>query len=241
MYNTMVAAHTGFGIHPDNTMASFVEGIQSGAHILEVDVRVSQDGVALLLHDDSPYLHLHTYEQLNQPDIRQLLGPVYQDHAIVTLEQVLRESDSLGMKLNLDLKTAAAIDPTVNLIRQYGAEKRVFITGCSDTLTQRYPDIQVMMNTPDELSLEQMERYGEFADIICREAIQGGYVGLNMNGFTCLPPVVDRAHASGLMVWVYTINSYEVMEWFLRMQVNAITTREPHWLTELINNSNKLW
>lgn len=54
MYNTMVAAHTGFGIHPDNTMASFVEGIQSGAHILEVDVRVSQDGVALLQHDDSP-------------------------------------------------------------------------------------------------------------------------------------------------------------------------------------------
>lgn len=240
MHNTLVAAHTGCGIHPDNTMASFDEGIQFGADIIEVDVRVSQDGVAILLHDDSPYLHTHTYDQLNKADVRRLLDPVYQDHEVATLEQVLRVSDSMGMKLNLDLKSVDAIDPTVRLIRQFGAQKRTFITGCSDNITRLYPDIQVMLNTPDELSMEQMERYGEFAEDICREVQQNGYVGLNMNGFTCLPPIVKRAHALGLLVWVYTVNFSSAMEWFLGMQVDAITTREPNILKELKNEIKKL-
>jgi len=235
MRNTMVAAHTGCGVYPDNTMASFHEGIQFGADIVEVDVRVSQDGIAILLHDDSPYLHTHTFEQLNKPAIRLLLDVMYRDHEIATLEQVLQYSDSLGIKLNLDIKTVDAIDPTVRLIHQFEAQKRVFITGCSDNITVRYPDIQVMLNTPDDLSLEQMERYGDFAEAICSQALQGGYVGLNMNGFTCLPPIVMRAHAAGMMVWVYTVNFRPVMEWFLKMQVDAITTREPLDLIALKN------
>ncbi|OBZ12636.1 glycerophosphodiester phosphodiesterase [Bacillus sp. FJAT-26390] len=233
MHNTMIAAHTGCGIHPDNTMASFVEGIQLGSDIVEVDVRVSQDGKAILLHDDSPYLHIYTYEQLNNPSIRPLLDPIYSEYEIATLEQVLQVSDRLGLKLNVDIKTVDAIDATVSLIRQFEAQKRVFITGCSDNITVRYPDIQVMLNTPDDLSIEQMERYGDFADAICSEALQGGYAGLNMNGFTCLPPIVIRAHAVGLMVWVYTVNFRSAMEWFLKMQVDAITTREPKVLMEL--------
>ncbi|MGO4184943.1 glycerophosphodiester phosphodiesterase [Paenibacillus sp. TAF43_2] len=227
MHNTMVAAHTGCGVYPDNTMTSFEEGIKFGADIVEVDVRITQDGIAILLHDDSPYLHSHTFEQLNNPDIRPLLDPIYKDHEIATLEQVLKLSASLGIKLNLDIKTVDAIDPTVRLIHQFEAQKRVFITGCSDNITVRYPDIQVMLNTPDDLTLEQMERYGDFAEAVCSEAKQAGYAGLNMNGFTCLPPIVIRAHALGLKVWVYTVNFRSAMEWFLRMKVDAITTRAP--------------
>jgi glycerophosphoryl diester phosphodiesterase len=240
MSKTMVAAHTGCGIHPDNTMASFLEGMEFGADIVEVDVRVSQDNMAILLHDDSTYLRTHTYEQLNKPDFRPLLDPVYQDHEIATLEQILRVSDPFGTKLNLDLKTTASIEPTIRLIRQFGAQKRIFITGCSDTITTHNPDIQVMLNTPDELSLEQMERYDEFAESICREARQGGYAGLNMNGFTCRQEIVDKAHDSGLLVWVYTINDRPTMEWFLGKRVDAITTRKPKILMELIRTSKNL-
>ncbi|MGG1636140.1 glycerophosphodiester phosphodiesterase [Paenibacillus sp. NRS-1760] len=227
MHNTMIAAHTGCGVYPDNTMASFREGVNIGADIVEVDVRITKDGIAILLHDDSPYLHSHTFEQLNNPDIRPLLDPIYRNHEIATLEQVLQLSASLGIKLNLDIKTVDAIDPVIRLIHKFEAQKQVFITGCSDNITVRYPDIQVMLNTPDDLTLEQMERYGDFAEAVCRDAKQGGYAGLNMNGFTCLPPIVIRAHALGLKVWVYTVNFRSAMEWFLRMQVDAITTREP--------------
>ncbi len=237
MRRTMVAAHTGCGIHPDNTMASFFEGMELGADIVEVDVRVTREGRAILLHDDSPYLRTHAYEQLNDSSVRGLLDPIYAEHEIATLEQVLKASDPQGTKLNLDLKSADSIEPTVRLIREFEAQKRTFITGCSDRITELYPDIQVMQNTPDWLTMEQMERYGEFAEAVCAEARRGGYAGLNMNGFTCLPPIVKYAHAAGLKVWVYTINERPLMEWFLGMGVDAITTRAPRLLLELANGA----
>jgi glycerophosphoryl diester phosphodiesterase len=237
---TWVAAHTGCGISPDNTMASFLEGIRSGADIVEVDVLVSCDATALLLHDDSPYLQLHTYEQLNEPAMRRLLGSAYEEHEIATLEQIIQVSEHLGTKLNLDLKSAASIEPTISLIRKYGAQKRAFITGYSESITTRYPDIQVMINTPVKLTMEQLDHYDSFAELVCREAQQGGYTGLNMNSQTCLPPIVDKAHAYGLTVWVYTVNEKQHIERFIQMGVDAITTRAPEVLLKALSRSSPI-
>jgi len=237
MRRTLVAAHTGCGIHPDNTMASFLEGMELGADIVEVDVRATREGRAVLLHDDSPYLRTCDYEQLNEPAVRQKLDPIYAEHEVATLEQVLRLSAPHGTKLNLDLKSVDSIEPTVKLIREFEAQSRAFITGCSDRMTELYPDIQVMRNTPDALTMEQMERYGDFAESVCADALRAGYAGLNMNGFTCLPPIVKQAHAAGLKVWVYTINERPLMEWFLGMGVDAITTRAPKLLLGLVGGA----
>lgn len=84
-----IAAHTGCGNAPDNTMESFMEGIQSGADIVEVDLRVAGDGTVILLHDDSPYLRECTYEQLNQYEIRTKLSSVYENYEIVKLTEIL--------------------------------------------------------------------------------------------------------------------------------------------------------
>lgn len=232
---TLVAAHTGCGISPDNTLASFIEGIESGADIVEVDVRASQEGMAILLHDDSPFLQSHTYDQLNHPDMRRLLSPAYAEHEIATLEQIMKVSDPLGTQLNLDLKSADSIEPTVKLIRHYRAQNRAFITGYSKSMTKLYPDIQVMLNTPVKLTAQQIDQYDEFAQYVCREARQEGYAGLNMNSQTCFPPMVSYAHTAGLTVWVYTVNEREQMERFIRMGVDAITTREPEVLMQALD------
>jgi glycerophosphoryl diester phosphodiesterase len=234
MHKTMIAAHTGCGVHPDNTFASFLEALALGADIAEVDVRATLEGTAILMHEDSPYLRTHSYEQLNKPDVRMLLDPAYEFHEIATLEQIFEESDSYGTLLNLDLKTNDAIEPAVRLIRRFGAQKRVYVTGCSDSIRERFPDIQVMLNTPDELTMHQKERYDQFAEYVCNEARRSGYAGLNMNGSTCLPQAVKCAHACGLMVWVYTVNEEQAMEWSLAMGVDAITTRKPKALLDVI-------
>ncbi|MCM3629774.1 hypothetical protein M3194_20755 [Paenibacillus glycanilyticus] len=113
MKRPMIGAHTGSGASPDNTLPSFMEGIRSGADIVEVDVHAEVDGTAVLLHDDSPYLLTHTFEQLNRPDMRRRLNPAYEEHEIATPEQILQLSDRLGTKLNIDLKSAASIEPAV--------------------------------------------------------------------------------------------------------------------------------
>ncbi|WP_090575863.1 glycerophosphodiester phosphodiesterase [Paenibacillus sp. OV219] len=232
MCRTLIAAHTGCGVHPDNTMASFYEAIAVGAHIAEVDVHASMDGTAILLHDDSPYLREYSYEQLKEPEMRVLLDPIYADFELATLEQVLRASDSERLLLNLDIKSEEAIEPTVRLVREREAQSRVFITG-HDLLAEHFPTIKVMLNTPTNLTEAESEQYDEFAERICQQALQGGYVGLNMHFSTCRRQVVDLAHASGLLVWVYTVNELEAMEALIRMDVDAITTRRPERLHNL--------
>ncbi|CAI6085576.1 glycerophosphodiester phosphodiesterase [Cohnella sp. JJ-181] len=229
-----VAAHTGCGESPDNTMASFLEGVDSGADIVEVDVHAAMDGTAVLLHDESLLLQTCTYEQLNRPEVRKRIDDAYLTHEVATLEQILQASESWGTSLNIDLKSAASIEPAVKLIRKYGAQRRIHITGYSASMTARYPDIPVMLNAPVELSREQLGDYDGYVRQLCNETKEAGYAGLNMHYRTCMPALVETAHAHGLSVWVYTVNERAEMERMISLGVDAITTRRPVALRKLL-------
>ncbi|RXZ82431.1 glycerophosphodiester phosphodiesterase [Paenibacillaceae bacterium] len=233
---TIAAAHTGCGDAPDNTWASFLEGVHTGAGIVEVDVRVTVDGTAILLHDDSPLLRQYSYTQLKAPELRTQLSDDYIEHELVQLEEILRYDGTDRPQLNLDLKEEGAIQPTVELIRQYNAQNRVFITGHSVGMTERYPDIRVLLNTPDVLPQDQGEGedYEAYAQQVCQEAADGGYYGLNMNYKTCRELVVELARTNQLAVWVYTVNDRDDMAYFADVGVDAITTRKPLLLRDVL-------
>ncbi|MCU6793733.1 glycerophosphodiester phosphodiesterase [Paenibacillus sp. WQ 127069] len=228
-----IAAHTGCGNAPDNTMESCMEGIQSGADIVEVDLRVAGDGTVILLHDDSPYLRECTYEQLNQYEIRTRLSSVYENYEIVKLADILQIAKQYDVQLNLDIKTVDTIEPVIQLVREYNMVDRVYITGCSENITNRYHDIQVVFNTPKKFTPEESDNYSLHAAKECEEAVLRSYYGLNMDYATCRQEIVELAHASGLAVWVYTVNDSEAMQSFIQMGVDAITTRDVTKLTEL--------
>jgi glycerophosphoryl diester phosphodiesterase len=55
-----------------------------------------------------------------------------------------------------------------------------------------------------------------------------------MNYRTCFEPIVETAHEHGLILWVYTVNEPTEMDRFIRMGVDAITTRKPEMLLSLL-------
>jgi len=233
----LIGAHTGSGQAPDNTLASFMEGIESGADVVEVDLRVTRDGTVVLLHDDTPNLREWSYEQLNEPANRIKVDEIYADHEIATLEQVLRLAQEHRVQLNLDIKSGDAVVPTIELVRAIDASGIVFITGCSEGIAGRYDGIRVVYNTPDELSEAEWSDYEAWADRQCELAQDSGAYGLNMDFRTCRPEIVDRAHARGLAVWVYTVNDPAWQRQFADMGVDEITTRAVGTLTQLRSGS----
>ncbi len=47
-----IAAHRGgAATHPENTLPAFAEAVRLGAHMIELDVAISRDGVLVLMHD----------------------------------------------------------------------------------------------------------------------------------------------------------------------------------------------
>ncbi|WP_028550570.1 glycerophosphodiester phosphodiesterase [Paenibacillus sp. UNC451MF] len=232
-----IGAHTGCDNTPYNTVESFREGIRLGADIVEVDIRITREGTLVLLHDDSSYLHEYTYEQLNQQSVRSRISPLYERLEIVKLTDILDIAKEHSIKLNLDIKTSAAIEPVVELIQRRHCVEQVFITGCSENITSRHKDIKVVLNTPTKLTEEEKSNYALYIDKVCRDGEEGHYYGLNMHHETCRPELVEAAHKRGLAVWVYTVNDPDRMRRCIQSGVDAITTKEVAILSELRRRS----
>lgn len=229
----MIGAHTGCDHTPFNSLESLWKGIRLGADIAEVDIRMARDGTLILLHDDSPYIHEYAFEQLNQQHIRSQISPLYETLEIVRLEDILIIAKQHGILLNLDIKTTAAIEPVVELVRRHDCVEQVYVTGCSENITSRHPDIKVVLNTPTRLTVEEQSNYALYLEKVCNDGEEGHYYGLNMHQDTCRPELVEAAHAKGLAVWVYTVNDLDRMQDFVRSGVDAITTKEVAALVEL--------
>ncbi|WP_309122837.1 glycerophosphodiester phosphodiesterase [Paenibacillus sp.] len=232
MNRTWIGAHTGCGDAPDNTWASYLEGVASGADIVEVDVLTARDGTLLLLHDDKPELKSHGFAELNEPGLRARVAPRHGEHELARLDDVLRHAAMHRIRLNLDLKSLEAIDPALALVRMYGAEELAFVTGCSAGMPERHPDVPALWNAPTAAPPAGEEQ--AYAEAVCETAVRLGYRGINLNKATCSETVVRSAQAAGLSVWVYTVNEPEEMRRFAAMGVDAITTRRPKTLRECL-------
>ncbi len=104
----LIIGHRGAaGLAPENSMESLLAGIDSGADMLEFDVRLTSDKVPILAHDSK--LHGHKISSTRYSKLRKA-GPV------TTLRNAL---DALFGKiyLNLEFKPATGVDEVFNLIK----------------------------------------------------------------------------------------------------------------------------
>ena len=99
---TLLESHRGIeGDVPENSWPAVKLGHHFGADLIEVDVQLSQDGVAFLRHNytlpDGRWCHTVCWEELRQLEIDGELLP--------NLEDVLIWARDMGAHLSLDMKT----------------------------------------------------------------------------------------------------------------------------------------
>ena len=127
--------------HWENTMPAFAAAMASGADMLETDVRLSADGVPVLMHDETVDRTTNgtgLVKELTFAQLRALnAGDKNEACTIPTLEELLAALAPTGMLLNLEVKEYwyagneerchACIDACVELVEKYGfADKMVF-------------------------------------------------------------------------------------------------------------------
>lgn len=138
----LVAAHRGDSYNCfENTMDAFRAAVEAGADMIETDVRMTKDGVLVLIHDaaidrttDGTGLVAEmTYEELT----RRNAGGIYDPAQIPTLEEFLQFLSRQDILLNLEIKEYAqggnlerchqCIDRCVELVEAYHlADRMVF-------------------------------------------------------------------------------------------------------------------
>ncbi len=122
-----VIGHRGSsGEHPENTLLAFDGALEQGADALELDVRVSAEGVPVVIHDStvdrttdgSGEVRAHTVAELQALDAGR-------GESIPTLEAVLERYPETP--LIVEIKEVPAADPAARVLMRRGAAGRVLV------------------------------------------------------------------------------------------------------------------
>lgn len=97
---------------PENTLASIRRAHEHGATWVEFDVKLTADGVPILMHDDRlerttdgrGEIARRTYVQIRALDAGGWFGPAFRGEPVPTFEEALRLCAELGLGINVEIK-----------------------------------------------------------------------------------------------------------------------------------------
>lgn len=129
--NVLVASHR--AVHhqlPENSLPAIREAIRLGVDIVEIDVKVSKDGIPMLMHDGKVdrtttgkgNLETQTFEELRK--LRLVSNGKVTEETIPTLEEALQIANG-RILVDLDLKTER-IDKVIDVVKKADAGEFVF-------------------------------------------------------------------------------------------------------------------
>jgi glycerophosphoryl diester phosphodiesterase len=228
----LVFAHRGgAALAPENTLAAFDNGLALGADGIELDVRLSRDGVVVVLHDATldRTTHLH--------------GPVAARHTdelaganVPTLRSVLQRYPATRVIVEIKERTAAIARAVLDEVRAANAADRVCIGSFSRTPLREVRRIEPTIATSAAREEVRWALYRSWCRWPVMDTAYAGYQIPEISGSTRVvsPRFVADAHRAGLGVQVWTVNAECVAEKLLGWGVDALITDRPDLMVPLV-------
>lgn len=238
-----VIAHRGLALRcAENTLDAFRAALEAGADILETDVHASADGVAVICHDDDLGRIVgipEPVERLTWARLRELelLG----GGRIATLEEALAAFPEA--RFNIDIKTDAALQPTIRSIRDARAEQRVLVTSFQQRrrrrATRALPGAATSASTPGVVLCMIGVRL-HLAPVVrlALRHVDAVQVPRRRSGLTVVSPAfVSAVHRVGREVHVWTVNDPDEMSEVLGLGADGIVTDRCDLLSHIVQQS----
>jgi glycerophosphoryl diester phosphodiesterase len=236
----IVVGHRGSAAtHPENTLPSFQAAIDAGADAVELDVRVSADAVAVVLHDadvgrttnGSGLVHELTLAELKRLDASGGRGGTVE---VPTLGEVL-ELASGRAAVNLEIKNLpgepgfdgsveAAVEAALGDLERVGFSGPVLVTSFNWSSIERSrvlaPDLPTgflsLAAVAPVAALDYVRQAGHPFVLPNVLALRGAG-----------PEFVDEAHRHGVRVGTWTVDDSEAVAELFAWGVDAVATNDP--------------
>ncbi|OLT53109.1 glycerophosphodiester phosphodiesterase [Cellulosimicrobium sp. CUA-896] len=229
----MALAHRGFSVDGlENSLAAFGAAVDLGFRYVETDAHATADGVAVALHDATLDRTTDGSGAISALPWRRVRGA-----RIGGVEPVPQLEDVLGtwpgLRVNVDVKAAAAVGPVAAAIERTRAHDRVCVTSFSArrrraTLARLSRRVATSAGRPEVVAAVLGARSGRGGVRAVRGALRGvdcvqvpeqqGVVRVVDARF------VDAVHAAGRQVHVWTVNEQADMERLLDLGVDGLVT-----------------
>ena len=241
----VIFAHRGASAHaPENTLAAFELALAQNADAIELDVKLSADGHAVVIHD--PTVDRTTgslgrvkdlsFQQLQSLDAGGFFSEKYRGEKIPSLEEVF---EAVGKRtfINVELTNYSTprdslVETVCMLVKKFGLQKRVLFSSffASNLSKARayLPDVP--------------------RGLLAVNGILGSWgrsFGFNFGKYQALHPYlkdvsaqqVQRVHRLNRRIHVWTVNAEADMRRLFHWGVDAIFTDDPQLAVQVRSES----
>lgn len=222
----LAVAHRGDPYHfRENTLPSLRSAFAKGADVVEVDVRVTRDGVPLLLHDptlERLWGHGAAVSALTADEVGELTGGGVPPFARALAE--LRERPA--GRLLIDLTETGQAEPSVAAVRATGTADRVYYCG-------ELPAMLAVRELDPGAEIAMTWKTSRRPPAALLEALRPRWINLRFGLVDA--PTVAWAREHELLVAAWTADWRRSMARLLKLGVDAVTTNRLDALQKLLS------
>ena len=201
----------------ENTLASFARALALGADGVELDVRRSRDGRAVVIHDNDLRRTMNVagrISSLHWGSIQRLSGA-----RVPSLDQVTAWAAASGAWLNIELKSAGIEPAVLEEVERTGVGERTILSSFDAEVVRRLGELD-----PSITRYFLTERWNAAA----RRALgRAGAHGVCLRVDAATPNNLHAIRDLGLPVIVWTVNAPATMRSLFEKGVAAIITDDP--------------
>ncbi len=234
-------AHRGAsGYAPENTLAAMRLAMEMGADMIELDVQQTADDRLAVMHDEKlnrttsgkGYLWKKTLSELQNYEAGSWFDLRFSGEPIPELKQVIelvRGKILLNIEVKLHGHERNVSQLVIDTLRSQGFENKCILTSFDQPVANQLKALAPNIQVGYILDRRRMrdEVFTAHVDIL------SAHYKLVDAGF------VERAHARGKQVFVWTVNEKPRMESLIDLGVDGIITNYPDRLAEVIAAKRK--
>jgi glycerophosphoryl diester phosphodiesterase len=241
-FPVLVVAHRGFsGAAPENTLVAFRQAIEIGSDMIELDIQLSKDEKIVVIHDESlerttngrGKVANHTLQEIKKLDAGSWLDPQFAGERIPTLQEVLDLAKGRVL-VNIEIKNPThgqypiteLADKSLQAVKKAGMLDRVIFSSFNpdslEHIQKKEPRawVALLFHRPWNSFLEMTS--GKEYDV------------LNLRNIHLNKEKISQVHKEGRKVNVYTVNTEEELEQFVRWGADGIITNFPDRLIRIL-------
>jgi len=224
-----VIGHRGAAAYaPENTLASFREARRRGASWVEIDVKLTADGVPIVMHDDS-LKRTTGIDRLVAATPRADLPA-----EVPTFEEAIACFAELGLGCNVEIKPCEGREVETARVA-VATMRRCWPASVPQPLLSSFKAASLVAAREAAPEFARAILLGKIEENWRARAEEVGAQGVNTNGLKLTAPQAVDIRKAGYALSVYTIDDGDVAKALIGMGVDCIITDAPDVILAALN------
>lgn len=230
------------GLAPENTLSAISAALDLNVNYVEIDIRLSKDEVAMVLHDNSlhrttglkKYIHLLTSKEIRQLDGGKWFDSSFTNEKIPTLEEVLELLQGKKTGLMIEIKHCPqpndlVVDRLFQILKKFEGSLPPLIIGGFNVQTVQKVKTRAAKTSYDIKTIGLAEKHHMIHPFI--------HMGVDIMGIwhkIITPGLPEQLTGHHVRTWSFTVNDLILAKFLVSIGVTGIISNYPNLMRELV-------